>query len=156
MHSGAGFENASVMQALAEGADGVWGGLPKRAATIGHASLGELIANLMRVGNRNMARYKTSELLEYARFLQVLDEQEPVPEDLPILGSNAYRLTLSFFEQVAGRFMDLPPEWIGRSYGYRVCPVVSDPPVLAGRLAEVLGGATCAAAIDSCTMIRRS
>jgi hypothetical protein len=140
MHSGAGFENASVIEALAEGADGVWGGLPKRAATIGHASLGELIANLMRLGNRNMTKYKTTELLEYARYLQVLDEDEPVPADLPILGSNAYRLTLKFFEQLDGRFMDLPPQWIGRQYGFRVCPVVSDPPVLAGRLAEVLGG----------------
>jgi hypothetical protein len=140
MHSGGGFENASVMEALAAGADGAWGGLPKRAAIIGHASLGELIANLVRVGNPNMQKYALGALLPYARGFQIVDEEEPVPEDLPIVGTNAYRLTLSFFQQQAGRFMDLPPEAIGGSYGYRVCPVVSDPPVLAGRLAEVLGG----------------
>jgi hypothetical protein len=139
-HSGAGFENASVIEALLNGADGVWGGLPKRAATIGHASLGELIANLARVGNQNMQKYRLDTLLPLARALQILDEDEPVEEDLPILGANAYRLTLEFFRQKMGRFMDLRPEVIGGSYGYRVCPVVSDPPVLVGRLVEVLGG----------------
>jgi hypothetical protein len=140
MHSGGGFENASVLEALLSGADGVWGGLPKRAAIIGHASLGELIANLVRLGNPHMkARYQLDQLTSLATRLQLMDEEEPVPDDLPILGNNAYRLTLSFFEQVSGRFMDLPPEAIGGKYRYRICPVVSDPPVIAGRLAEITG-----------------
>lgn len=139
VHAGAGFENAAVIEALMEGADGVWGGLPKRAAIIGHASLGELIANLVRLGNPSMQKYRVDQLLPTATALQLLDEQQPVPDDLPILGANAYRLTLDFFRQLPGRFMDLPPEQIGGTYHYRVCPVVSDPPVLAGRLAEVTG-----------------
>ncbi|SDT97336.1 beta/alpha barrel domain-containing protein [Halopseudomonas salegens] len=137
IHSGGGFENASVLEALACGADGAWGGLPKRAAIIGHASLGELIANLVRVKNPHMQRYELNQLLPLATCLQQLDEEESVPEDLPILGSNAYRLTLSFFRQRADRFMDLVPEAIGGHYGYRICPVVSDTRVIAGRLAEV-------------------
>lgn len=140
MHAGGGFENASVLEALANGADGAWGGLPKRAAIIGHASLGELIANLVRLGNPHMAeQYQLKNLLPLARSLQILDEEQEVPDDLPILGYNAYRLTLTFFEQVYERFMDLPPERIGGKYGFRICPVVSDPPVIAGRLAEVTG-----------------
>ncbi|MBB3225532.1 hypothetical protein FHW69_000122 [Luteibacter sp. Sphag1AF] len=139
IHAGAGFENASVIEALLNGADGIWGGLPKRAAMIGHASLAELIANLVRVGNKNMSVYQLDELLELATGLQELDDNGAVPDDLPVLGRNAYRLSLSFFEQFADRFMDLPPGKIGGSYGYRVCPVVSDPPVIAGRLAEVMG-----------------
>ena len=139
MHSGAGFENASLIEALLEGADGVWGGLPKRAAIIGHASLGELIANLVRVGNTHMQDYRLESLLPLTTSLQVLDDEQQVPEDLPILGANAYRLTLEFFRQTATRFMDLVPEAIGGSYGYRICPLGSDPPVLAGRLAEVTG-----------------
>ena len=142
MHAGGGFENASVIEALLNGADGAWGGLPKRAAIIGHASLGELIANLVRVGNPHMqASYRLDQLLQLATRLQVLDEEEPVPDDLPILGNNAYRLPLSFFRQRAGRFMDLPPEAIGGAYRYRICPVVSDAAVIAGRLAEVTGQA---------------
>ena len=142
MHSGGGFENASVIEALLNGADGAWGGLPKRAAIIGHASLGELIANLVRVGNPHMQEYQLNELLPLATGLQILDEEQAVPDDLPILGHNAYRLTLSFFQQQQGRFMDLPPEAIGGKYGYRICPVVSDTAVIAGRLAEVTGRKT--------------
>ncbi|HEX8978199.1 MAG TPA: homocitrate synthase [Parasulfuritortus sp.] len=139
IHAGAGFENASAIEALLNGADGVWGGLPKRSAIIGHASLGELIANLVRVGNPNMQAYRLDQLMPLATDLQVLDEEEAVPDDLPILGRNAYRLPLSFFRQEAGRFMDLAPETVGGEYRYRICPVVSDGAVIAGRLAEVTG-----------------
>lgn len=138
LHAGAGFENASAIEALLNGADGVWGGLPKRSAIIGHASLGELIANLVRVGNSDMQKYALNQLLPMATSLQILDEEEAVPDDLPILGNNAYRLPLSFFRQLPDRFMDLTPEAIGGQYRYRVCPVVSDPAVIAGRLAEIL------------------
>lgn len=139
IHAGAGFENAAVIEALLNGADGVWGGLPKRAAIIGHASLGELIANLVRVGNRNMQEYRLDRLLPLATTLQVLDDEGKVPDDLPILGNNAYRLPLSFFRQTKDRFMDLTPEAIGGQYRYRICPLVSDTGVIAGRLAEVTG-----------------
>ncbi len=139
MHSGAGFENASLVEALLEGADGVWGGLAKRAAIIGHASLGELIANLVRVGNPHMKAYRLDRLLPLATSLQILDEEAPVPDDLPILGANAYRLTMTFFEQKYERFMDLVPQAIGGKYGFRICPLASDPPVIAGRLSEITG-----------------
>lgn len=139
MHAGGGFENASLVEALLAGADGVWGGLPKRAAIIGHASLGELIANLVRVGNPHMKAYRLDQLLPLATSLQQLDEEAEVPDDLPILGKNAYRLTMTFFQQQYERFMDLVPEAIGGRYGFRVCPLASDPPVLAGRLSEVTG-----------------
>ena len=139
VHAGAGYENASVIEALLRGADGVWGGIPKQAAIIGHASLGELIANLVRIGNPHMDAYRVERLLPLATGLQELDAAKPVPDDLPVLGRNAYRLTLDFFRQTQTRPMDLPPERIGGRYGYRVCPVVSDRPVIAGRLAEVTG-----------------
>lgn len=139
IHAGAGFENSSVIEALLKGADGAWGGLPKSAAVIGHASLGELIANLVRCGNQNMQSYHLNNLLPFATELQERDHNQAVPDDYPILGNNAYRLPLSFFQQKAGRFMDLPPKVIGGKYRYRICPVVSDSAVLAGRLAEVTG-----------------
>ncbi len=156
MHSGAGFENASLIEALLNGADGVWGGLPKRAAIIGHGSLGELIANLMRVGNEVVKQtYKVETLLPLATKLQYADTNvddpnpgsgsspietipQPIPEDLPILGSNAYRITLDFFRQIKGRKMDLVPWDIGGKGGYRVAPLGSDVIVLEGRLREVM------------------
>lgn len=138
VHAGGGFENASVIEALLNGADGAWGGLPKRAATIGHASLGELIANLARLGSTGLQDYRLDRLLPLATELQVLDDEQGVPNDYPILGDNAYRLTYSGFRQKHGRPMDLPPEVIGGSYRYRICPVISDHEVIAGRLAEVM------------------
>lgn len=139
VHAGAGFENASVIEALLMGADGVGAALPKQAAVIGHASLGELIGNLVRVGNRHMQHYGLHQLLPLTNSLQTLDDRQPIPDDVPMFGRNAYRLPLSFFRQQPGRFMDLAPEAIGGSYRYRICPVVSDPAVIAGRLAEVTG-----------------
>ena len=139
IHGGAGYENASVIEALLNGADGIWGGLPKRAAIIGHASIGELLANLARLGNPHVERYGMEHLLPLATHLQELDDMAPVPNDLPILGHNAYRLTFSGFRQIRRRFMDLVPEAIGGKYGYRVCAVISDPEVIARRLSEVTG-----------------
>ena len=139
VHAGAGVENASAIEALLNGADGIWGGLSKQAAIIGHASLGELIANLVRVGNPHMQDYRLDQLLPLATAFQTLDQELPVPDDTPILGNNAYRLPLSFFRQLPDRFMDLVPEAIGGEYRYRICPVVSDTLVIAGRLAEVTG-----------------
>lgn len=139
MHAGGGFENASLIEALLAGADGVWGGLPKRAAIIGHASLGELLANLVRAGNQNVLSYSLSQLTPLATIWQARDDQDStVPDDLPILGANAYRTPLAFFEQIPGRAQDLPASVIGATQRYRICPVVSDPPVIRGRLGEVM------------------
>lgn len=138
MHAGGGFENASLIEAILAGADGVWGGLPKRAAIIGHASLGELLANLVRAGNQNVMRYQLSQLSSLATIWQTRDDQEQIEDDTPILGRNAYRTPLAFFEQKAGRAQDLPASVIGATQRWRICPVVSDPPVIRGRLGEVM------------------
>lgn len=117
----------------------MWGGLPKGTAVNGHASLGELIANLVRCGNKHMAAYRLEQLLPLATELQERINGQPLADDLPVLGRNAYRLPLTFFKQRAGRAMDLAPEEIGGRYEFRICPVVSDPEVIAGRLVEVTG-----------------
>jgi hypothetical protein len=144
MHAGGGFENASLIEAILAGADGVWGGLPKRAAIIGHASLGELLANLMRAGNQNVLAYNLAQLTPLATIWQARDDQEQHgQEDLPIVGSNAYRTPLAFFEQVPGRAQDLPASVVGATQRYRICPVVSDPPVIRGRLGEVMHRDPC-------------
>jgi hypothetical protein len=51
---------------LLNGADGILGGLPKRAALTGHASVGELLANLARIGNRNLQAFRIDRLLPLA------------------------------------------------------------------------------------------
>ncbi len=102
-------------------------------------SLGELLANLVRAGNQNVLAYQLSQLTPLATIWQARDDQQPHgPDDLPILGANAYRTPLAFFEQIAGRAQDLPASVIGATQRYRICPVVSDPPVIRGRLGEVM------------------
>lgn len=139
MHTGGGFENASLIEALLSGADGVWGGLPKRAAIIGHASLGELIANLVRIGNP-MSAYRLDQLVPFVTTWQTRDDQSQVAEDDPVTGRNAYRTPIEFFAQtdVPTRAQTLPAARIGTQQRWRVCPVVSDPTAIQGRLREVL------------------
>ncbi|WP_374667724.1 hypothetical protein [Acinetobacter sp.] len=143
LHSGNGCENAGVLEALLQGADGVWGGLPKQAATHGHASLAELLANLMRINNPHIARqYQMKRLLPVLRDVEKrLVNDELLDHNASIIGKNAYTLHLSVFEQHPHRPMDLPPERIGGKYSYRICPVVSDTQVIRQRLHDVFGAA---------------
>jgi hypothetical protein len=139
-HTGNGMENASVIEALLNGASGYWGGLTRTSSTIGHASLADLIANLMRAGNPRMnARYRVERLLPVCDAMHRINIGEPAPDDWPITGHNAYREVLSDFRQRAGRPNDLPPQSIGGTYQFRIAPVGSDVPVVAGRVKEALG-----------------
>lgn len=139
IHSGAGFENASVVEALLNGADGAWGALPKLGPVIGHASLSELIAHLTRIENPHMQHFQLKQLIPLSNSLQGSKEDLAGFDSMHVLGTNSYRLPLSFFRQIPGRPQDLPPEKIGGQYAYRICPVVSDASVIAGRLSEVTG-----------------
>jgi len=138
VHGGAGFENASVMEALLNGADGAWGALARCGPVIGHACLGELIANLVRVGNPHMQHYQLQQLLPLVAELWGSKELHAATR-LSMLGDEAHRLPLEVFRQEPGRFMDLPPESLGGTYRYRVTPVATDRPALGNRLAEVTG-----------------
>ncbi len=139
-HSGNGMENASVIEALLNGADGYWAGMEKESSTIGHASMGELIANLVRAGNTKVtARYQVGQLLPICHAMHAINDETLPPETWPIQGSDAYRQMLTSFDQRPGRAMDLPPEAIGGTYTFRISPTGSDWPVVQGRVQEQLG-----------------
>jgi isopropylmalate/homocitrate/citramalate synthase len=139
-HSGNGMENAAVLEALLEGADGYWAGMEKESSTIGHASMGELVANLVRAGNPQMAaRYQVKQLLPICHTMHRINNETAPPANWPIQGANAYRQMLSGFDQFSARPMDLAPEAIGGRYSFRVSPDGSDAPVLQGRVREVMG-----------------
>lgn len=138
MHTGAGMENANLIEALLNGADGIWAGFAREAATIGHAPTSELLANLLRIGNTAVARrFRLERLVPIVQAMTRINTLAPVPEDFPIIGANAYRNMLSFFEQRPGRKMDLPGTAIGAAPGWRITPVTSDAPVITGRLVEI-------------------
>lgn len=139
-HAGNGMENASAIEALLAGADGYWGGMERESSTIGHASLGELIANLIRAGNEGIAlRFRINELLPLTHRLHEINQGCLTPPTWPVAGTHAYRTMLSSFNQVAGRLMDLPPEVIGGQYGFRIAPDGSDISVIQGRVRELFG-----------------
>lgn len=136
-HASNGMENASTIEALLNGADGAWGGLIKCGGVSGHASLAELIGNLVRLGNINIGKFRVTELLP---LTSLVDKHCGVVSDAaPVYGKNIYRLNLSYFKQNATRFLDLAPETIGGSYTHQICPVMSDTQVIAERLKEAYG-----------------
>lgn len=156
-HAGNGMDNASVLEALLQGADGYWAGMDRESSTIGHAPLSELIANLLRAGNPNMAaRYRVRELLPICRRMHRINTGQEIPPTWPIQGSNAYRQMLSGFDQVATRAMDLPPELIGEQYSFRISPVGSDVPVIQGRVRDALGIAIDEARATRMILLMRS
>ncbi len=140
-HSGNGMDNASVIEALLQGADGYWGGMERTSSTIGHAPVGELVANLARAGNPNMAsRFSLPDLLPVSAQMYSINNNLPnTPDDWPISGHDAYRTVLSDFEQNDRRKMDLPPRTIGGTPQYRIAPVGSDISVVQERVLEVVG-----------------
>ena len=140
-HSGNGMDNASVIEALLQGADGYWGGMERTSSTIGHASVGELVANLARAGNANMAqRFSLPDLMPVsAQMYRINNNLENTPDDWPISGYDAYRTVLSDFTQTDRRKMDLPPQTIGATPQWRIAPVGSDISVVQERVCEVVG-----------------
>lgn len=140
LHTGNGMENAATIEALLAGADGYWGGLDKESSTIGHASISELVGNLVRIGNQQVTQqYRVDQMADICKAMHLINTEENPPDDWPIQGTNAYCQMLSAFEQRPDRFMDLPPTPMGEHYSYRIAPVVSDVPVIQGRMWQALG-----------------
>lgn len=140
LHAGNGMENASVIEALIEGADGYWAGMDKDSSVIGQASLGELIANLLRAGNVKVAeRYDVTQLVPTCSALHFINTAQEPPADWPIIGGHAYRPMLSGFEQRSGRPMDLPAAAIGQLPSWRVAPSGSDVPAIQGCMEQAFG-----------------
>lgn len=118
-------ENASALDALLAGADGYWGGMERTSSAIGHASPGDLIANLMRAGNEHLSRrFQVRDLPPICEKMHAINTgQHATADDWPISGADAYRQVLTDFAQRDGRMMDLPPDAFGATYRYRIAPV---------------------------------
>lgn len=131
-HASSGMENAATLSALLHGANGAWGGLSKSGGVSGHASLAELLGNLLRIKNIHIKKYKVDSLIPTVREIEALSSIWET--SAPIYGKNSYALNLTYFEQSNDRYMDLPPSSVGSTYEYKVCPVMSDAKVIANRL----------------------
>ena len=81
--------------------------------------------------------YRFERLADIADRMVNIHMGESVTPDYPVIGERAYRYLDPGFAQVAGRPCDLPPEWIGRTAGYRVTPGWAPTWVIGKRLEEL-------------------
>ena len=136
-HSGNGMEDAATIEAVLEGADGVWAGFTPQAAQGGHGSALMFLTNLVRAGNPHVQRlYRLEKLVETARRMwRVLDRRDVEPNQ-PVVGERAYRYVDQYFEQ-GDLPCDLDPALIGAEAGYEIMPAWAPGYVIGKRLEEL-------------------
>ena len=136
-HSGNGMEDAATIEAVLEGADGVWAGFTPQAAQGGHGSALMFLTNLVRAGNPHVKRlYQLEKLVEVARRMWQIHDRHDVEPNQPVVGERAYRYVDQYFEQ-SDLPCDLAPELIGAKAGYEIMPAWAPTYVIGKRLEEL-------------------
>ena len=136
-HSGNGMEDAATIEAVLEGADGVWAGFTPQAAQGGHGSALMFLTNLVRAGNPHVKRlYQLEKLVEVARRMWRIHDRHDVEPNQPVVGERAYRYVDHYFEQ-GDLPCDLAPELIGAQAGYEIMPAWAPTYVIGKRLEEL-------------------
>lgn len=96
-HEQYGFANATVLDVLAAGADGMWCGLSEEGASMNHASSTVALTNLARLGNKDvLERFNTKNLVHAARVVASVTTGNPVPPKQIVYGSGAVDVCFSF------------------------------------------------------------
>ena len=133
-HSGNGMEDAATVEAVLAGADGVWSGITPQAAQGGHGSIMMFLTNLMRAGNRHVAKqFDMSRLKETAERMWQIHDHHGIPPNTPLVGARGLPLCRPAV-RTEGRPCDLDPALIGVEPGYQVTPGWAPPYVIGRRL----------------------
>jgi isopropylmalate/homocitrate/citramalate synthase len=136
-HSSNGMENASALETVLAGGDGIWAGFTPQAAQGAHASSLMLLTNLLRAGNQALRdTYRFEALMKVAERMWYIHDGEGIDKDHPVVGERAYRYIDPTMVQT-DRPCDLDPRLIGREPGYRVTPAWAPEWVIGHRLAEL-------------------
>ena len=136
-HSGNGMEDATTIEAVLAGADGIWSGFTPQAAQGGHGSVMMFLTNLMRARNRHVVQQFDMERLRLtAERMWQIHDRHGIPPNTPLVGARAYRYVDQLFEQ-RDRPCDLEPHLIGVEPGYQVTPSWAPPMVIGERLKEL-------------------
>ena len=136
-HSGNGMEDAATIEAVLEGADGVWSGFTPQAAQGGHGSALMFLTNLVRAGNPHVQQlYQLEKLVEVARRMWQIHDRHDVEPNQPVVGERAYRYVDQYFEQ-GDLPCDLDPALIGAEAGYEIMPAWAPTYVIGKRLEEL-------------------
>ena len=136
-HAGNGLEDATLIDAILGGADGIWAAFTPHAAQIGHGSSLMLITNLLRAGNPHLEEaYNLSKVMNTAKEMWKIHTHDEIESNQPVVGSRAYKYIDRAFEQ-GERPCDLPPEMVGVTPSWRMSPAWSPPYTIARRLEEL-------------------
>ena len=135
IHGKWGFKDASTMECLASGSDGVWAAVCEEGAAVGHTSSTVAILNLIRHGNTNvLSKYNCMQLRKAAiEVTQLTTKSMPHPKQI-IYGERATDVVLADWGY--GEFD------IGEFFGFKGelrITTVASPDMILDRLKDVFG-----------------
>lgn len=104
VHEQYGLANATVLDALAAGADGIWCALSEEGASMNHASSAVALTNLARLGNKDiMEQFSTKNIVSAAREVAEVTTGQPVRAKQIVYGSGAVDICFGFGAIAQGR-----------------------------------------------------
>jgi len=139
VHKQWGMADAVVLEALASGADGIWASVSEEGAAMGHACSAVTLANLARLGNRDVVeRYHTRKLAAAARKVTERVINEPVAERQLVYGPRAIDAVFGFGGIAGGANVNLDYDGDGEIDHFSLAKFlgVDDPPVRISTLAS--------------------
>ena len=96
-HKQWGLADAAVLDVLAAGGDGIWSSICEEGAAMGHACSAVTLANLARLGNKDVVtRYSTKHLASAARVVMLAVTNKPVAARQLVYGPKAVEAVLRF------------------------------------------------------------
>ena len=97
VHKQWGMADAVVIECLVNGCDGIWCSVAEEGAAQGHACSAVTLANLARLGNRDvLTRYNCKELAAAARAVTHLTTEKPVHDRQVVYGPRAIEAVFGF------------------------------------------------------------
>ena len=107
VHKQWGLADAVALDVLSNGADGVWASICEEGAAMGHASSCVTLANLGRLGNKDvLTRYNTKFLAKAARITTEKTINQPVPARQIVYGPRAVEAVFGFSGIAGGKLED--------------------------------------------------
>ncbi|MEL7039146.1 MAG: hypothetical protein AAFO04_26580 [Cyanobacteria bacterium J06592_8] len=121
VHCGFGLAESTVLEALANGADGIWSAVCKAGAALGHSCSSITLTNLARLGNKFVTRtYNLPAIIKAARKVHKIASKEVVPRDQEVYGKEAFDLVFGGWHGFMGDKMGAVASMIGVKQTVRI------------------------------------
>lgn len=121
VHCGFGLAESTVLEALANGANGIWSAVCKAGAALGHACSSITLTNLARLGNKYVtSTYNLPAIIKAARTVHTIASKEPAPRDQEVYGKEAFDLVFGGWHGFMGDKMSAVASMIGVKQTVRI------------------------------------